>query len=88
MRISSAVVSLIRALKPQIKTSHIRTACPDGTQYCGLKSRDTEGYVVPQGDGVLLESLSGECGKNSLIIKRTRQTLEDLKQRVLYNLQS
>lgn len=44
--------------------------------------------MVPQGDGVLLESLSGECGKNSLIIKRTRQTLEDLKQRVLYNLQS
>ena len=39
--------------------------------------------MVPQGVGILLESLGGECGKNSLIIKRTRQTLEDLKQGVL-----
>ena len=44
--------------------------------------------MVPQGFGVLLESLSGECVINSLIKKRTRQTLEDLKQEVLYNSQS
>ena len=41
--------------------------------------------MVPQGVGVLMESLSGECVTNGLIIKRTRQTLEDLKQGVLYN---
>lgn len=44
--------------------------------------------MVSQGFGVLLESLGGECVKNSLIIKRTGQTLEDLKQGVLYNSQS
>ena len=43
--------------------------------------------MVPQGGGVRLESLSGECVTNSLI-KCTRQTLEDLKQGVLYNSQS
>lgn len=44
--------------------------------------------MVPQGIGVLVESLGGECVTNSLIIKRTRQTLEDLKQGVLYIIHS